>query len=217
MVRGLQSARVEARMTRSTWILLALTACGPTTVTPDASTDAALDQTSSEAGNDAEVIDAANDVTTEDAPFDAGSCSLSPVDGGTCNALAATGSVTVPQCHAGPAPTPAGGNIYNGRYVLTHVDYYNSSGTCPTDQEQIDWSICGTEWETVQIGNNQTTRVNATVVPSGNTLSLTLTCPNPNTSTWMYDATSTGLVLYLTSTNADGGIVIGRADTYARQ
>ena len=207
-------------MKRLSWILLLTTAaCSPGTTTPDASTDGSTnDATLKDGGVDAPV-DAPGDAPADvevDAPFDAGACPpLSLADGGACNALTVTGSSIVPSCHNTAPPTPVGGPIYNGHYVLTKIDYYKPA-SCPTEAEQIDWAICGNVWATVQASqNNPTQHINASVTPTGSTLDINLTCPNPATATWTYDATSSGIVFYLSLTGADGGKAV-RADTYVK-
>jgi hypothetical protein len=201
-------------MQRSSFILFLAAACSPGTPTPDASTDGTPNDVTVDTGQDSGApTDASSDVVV-DAPFDAGPCSLMPVDGGACNSLTVTGTPVTPACVNTASPTPVGGPIYNGFYVLSKIEYYQPTGPCPTQTEQIDWSICGSSWETVQVGGTTTTRVNATVTASQTTLSLELSCPNSGLSVWGYDATSTTLVLYL-KLNVDGGAFY-RADTYAK-
>jgi hypothetical protein len=195
-------------------------ACDEDRAEPDAGPDAQLDGgPGADTGTDGSAVtdgatDAPADVELE-AAFDAGACPiLLLADGGPCNPIAVTGSAVVPVCHDAAPPTPVGGPIYNGHYVLTNIDYYNAAGACPTQSERIDWSICGTVWATAQVAQS-TTRVNAAVDANGSTLDITLTCPNPGTATWTYDATSTGIVLYMSLTGVDGGEAV-RADTYVR-
>jgi hypothetical protein len=66
-----------------------------------------------------------------------------------------------------------------------------------------------------QSGNQGTSNIDITAAPSGTTLSLTLTCPNPANVTWSYDATSTQLVFYIPQTGPDGGAAM-RVDTFAK-
>jgi hypothetical protein len=185
-------------------------ACGPDSASGvDASVDSSSpgdgspDGTTQDAGVDA--ADAATDAT------DAGACGLVPVDGGACNGLATSGAAVVPSCKAGSAPTATGGTIPDGHYVLTKLEFYNVS-VCPTDQEKIDWVICGSAWETVQssTGSPAANHVNATVTASGNTLSLARTCPNAGNSSFTYDVPAGGLVIYLPQL---GGV---RAGTYTK-
>jgi hypothetical protein len=192
--------------------------CSPGSTTPDASTDGSSEDAGMDAPFDA-TLDSASDSATDaipDAPFDAGACSLAPVDGGACNALTTSGSGITPTCVSATPPTAVGGPIYNGRYVLTAIQYYNYPLACPTEVQKIDWSICGTAWETVQVSGAQAaSHLNATVTSASPALSIQLTCSGSSTSNWHYDATSTGIVFYLPSQGLDGGAG-ARADTYIR-
>ena len=137
-----------------------------------------------------------------------------PVDGGMgCNTLVATGQAIKPNCSGKTPPTAVGGNILDGHYVLTAVDYYNfGGGTCPMETEKIDWVICGTQWETVQAVGMSTSHFNVTTLVQSPKLTLTITCPpNVNPSNWTYDVTMSGIVFYLPGPNGST-----RASTYTK-
>jgi hypothetical protein len=197
-------------------------ACSPSPTTTDAGPDGSLPDAGAGAdANDATVNDAPDDApadVAQEAAFDAGPCSLAPLDGGACNALTVTGNPITATCMNNVTlPTPVGGPIYNGHYVLTKIEYYDDPNGCVQAQAQKqDYSICGDDWETVeQSGAQPVTNIDITAAPSGTTLALTLTCPNAANVTWTYDATSTQLVFYLPEIGLDGGKAL-RADTFTK-
>jgi hypothetical protein len=156
---------------------------------------------------------------TADATMDAGgSCVAPPTpDAGACNAVRVTGSPVPVRCAGTQTPpTPSGGTIADGTYVLTSSTYY---GSCPApEQDRITWSICGGTWQTAQEGPvNGTTMVqlfDAVVSPSGNSLNIRLTCGQMQTTTFGFDATPTTLTLF---TWAPTGTPNGRMDVFMRQ
>jgi hypothetical protein len=150
-----------------------------------------------------------------------GTCTPSPPDGGACNTLVPpTSSVTV-QCQtAQPVPVPTGGTILDGTYVMTSATYYADGAACPAPEvDNTMWLVCGTSWQTAQIsavtGQTPYTLVaNATVVPSGNTLGITLTCGSTAAPiTFGYDASGNTLRLHINGPTATAG----RVDTFERQ
>ena len=102
------------------------------------------------------------------------------------------------------------------RRVDQKIENYGYPGRCPTTPEKIDWSICGSDWETIQVsGSPAATHINAQVTAQNASLAIQLVCPNTGTANWTYDATSTGVVFYLHFPTGDGGTYT-RADTYTR-
>jgi hypothetical protein len=139
--------------------------------------------------------------------------------GGACNSLAATGNPVPAECVAAPVPSPNGGTIADGIYVLERSRFY---GGCPTvEADRIVWQVCGSSWQTEQevtMGMNTEDRtIDATVQinPANATVAFDLTCaPNgtPN-ETVGYFATPTSLSLFIYQYGP--GIV--RVDDLARQ
>lgn len=124
--------------------------------------------------------------------------------GGTCNQLAATGApVNVACVPTGTTiPTPNGGPIVDGTYVLVASKFY---GECPgPDHERITWVLCGEAWSTVQeqdvAGSAMTTQhIDGNVNLAGARFTFTPTCPVPSVAktTFGYDATGTTLRIYV--------------------
>jgi hypothetical protein len=118
-------------------------------------------------------------------------------------------------------PTPIGGTIVDGTYVLMSSSFYGTP--CPEPEQDRDtWFVCGTLWQAVQentlgTGTAMTHWYDANVTPMGaSTLSLQITCGTPMIETIMfqYDATPTTLTLYVGGGTGTGS---GRVDTYAKQ
>jgi hypothetical protein len=172
-----------------------------------------------DAGSAIQTADAAPDAATDAVVEAGGSCLAPPTpDAGVCNTLQVTGNKIPVQClDAQAPPTPAGGTIANGTYVLTSSTYY---GTCPTpEQDRITWSICGGTWQTAQESTvpNGTTMLrtyDAAVMASGNSLSIRLTCGGMQTLTFGYDASPTMLTLFTWAPTSPAN---GRMDVFMKQ
>jgi hypothetical protein len=179
---------------------------------------------SSGGGGDGPVV--ANDASEsgmlhDDAGHEAGgTCVPSPPDGGACNSLAAPAPSISIQCNpSAQVPAPTGGTIVDGVYVMTSSTYYAGGGACQSPEvDGVTWLVCGTSWQIAQAVTQgglpaQILVANATVIPTGSNLDITLTCGAPsNTFTFGYDATPTTLRLHTGGTAATG-----RIDTFTRQ
>ena len=150
----------------------------------------------------------------------AASCQPSPPDGGACNALVPPPASIPIQCNTTElVPAPTGGVIADGHYVMTSSTYYAGSSTCPTPEtDGVTWLICGSSWQIAQTttvsGQTPTSLVaDATVVPTGTDLAITLTCGiTAAPLTFGYDATPTSLRLHINGTAPNG-----RIDVFTRQ
>jgi hypothetical protein len=124
------------------------------------------------------------------------------------------------QCNAtSAAPAPTGGTIRDGHYVMTSSTYYANGGGCQAQEaDGVEWYVCGTSWQiaqnvTVSGQQPQFLIANATVIPAGPTLSITITCGlQSQPLTFGYDATATELRLHTTGTSSTG-----RIDTFMLQ
>jgi hypothetical protein len=155
-----------------------------------------------------------SDASSPDSGTDAGSsvdASAAPdasVEGGTsmaCNTLANTAKpVTVEQLAEGP-PSPLGGTVDDGIYVLTSVAVYTGplgpSGPSGTAQTTI--VITGS---TVEIANRGEPPTRTTTLSlSGTTFTSTDTCPDNVIATGSFTATSTTLAIFLDGGSDDAG------------
>jgi hypothetical protein len=185
--------------------------------------DGSVGADSGDAASASQTGDAPGGGTTDANAEAATSCVATPAaDGGACNAVRVTGSpVPIPCAGSQTPPTPTGGAIADGTYVLTSSTYY---GTCPQpEQDRITWSICGGTWQTAQEGTvNGSTMLklyDAAVSPSGNTLNIQLTCGQATGQmtmlTFGYDATPTTLTLFTWAPTTP--TPNGRMDVFRRQ
>lgn len=154
-------------------------------------------------------------------PESGGTCSPTPPDDGACNSLQPTGPQVPYQCLAATLPTPTGGTIVDGTYVLTASAFYGTP--CPAPEQDRDvWLVCGTVWQTAQehtmgTGAPMLYSFDANVTPAGGAdLSLEFTCGAGmvETITFQYSATPTTLTLWVSGTDSTD---MGRVDTYTRQ
>ena len=175
-----------------------------------------------DAGSAADVSSATDG--TAEASANGGTC-LAAIDAGAmCNELEPQGPTIVSTCSSASPPQPMGGTIIDGTYLLVSMTDY---APCPVDHEsdRFTWLVSGNTWTTVQENPKvyanpdagvMVVHITAAVVGSGPTLTVTPMCSTPYsttaTTTWDYDVTSTGLVLYIRSATG-----IMRADTYLRQ
>ncbi len=154
-------------------------------------------------------------------PEGGGSCSPTPPDGAACNSLEPEGALVPYVCLGGTMPTPVGGTIVDGKYVLMSSAFYGTP--CPAPEQDRDtWYVCGTNWQAVQentlgTGMPMVHTYDANVTPTGtSSLSLQITCGTGMVETIMfqYDATPTTLTLYVGGGTGAGS---GRVDTYMKQ
>jgi hypothetical protein len=148
-------------------------------------------------------------------------CTVSPPGAaGACNSITAPASTITVECDTtGTVPAPLGGTIHDGNYKLISATYYTNGGACPTPEtDGVSWDICGTSWQISQNdlvnGATQPPLVaNATVVTTGSSLAITITCGLTTAPiTFAYDADATTLRLH-----TGGTATTGRVDTFARQ
>ena len=193
------------------------TACSSS---PDAiSVDGDVDPTA-EAGDDARWDVAANDAIA-DADVDASDSTTEDVavldasaDSGTCNALTPSALVSFGCVPYASPPTPTGGTIVDGVYVLTTGTYYDPTGACtatplPTGDE-LDIES-GTMQEVETSTGWIVPAYRTKTVATGNAwITTTETCPSPGGPTsYQYTATPTilttlrdGLMLVYSRTGA---------------
>lgn len=124
------------------------------------------------------------------------------------------------ECLAATLPTPAGGTILDGTYVLTASAFYGTP--CPSPEQDRDiWYVCGTTWQAVQELTAGTAPAvvytyDATITPTGDSsFALNVTCPSGVMGvSRQYTATPTTLTLFVGEGMAAG---TGRVDIYTRQ
>lgn len=164
--------------------------------------------------SDAAVSDATTDQGTDSAVM----CALSPTTNGTCNAVALQGTSIGSTCSTAAMPTPTGGAIQDGLYVLQSVTFYGSCPAAPR-QERITWAVCGSTWETAQEttpdAGASTLRVSITPTIQGTSIQTMIDCISTGATgagpTWGYTASPSSLVLYVP--NGTGSLIV---DSYAR-
>jgi hypothetical protein len=157
-------------------------------------------------------------ISPDDAPS-MSTCNPTPPDGAACNSVSVSGPLVPLQCLQATVPTPIGGTIVDGTYVLTSSAFYGA--TCPMPEQDRDtWLVCGNNWQTAQELTAGTSppalrSLNLVVTPATTTgLSLQFTCGNALATVMIgYDATPTTLTLYVGGGSAAGE---GRVDTYTR-
>lgn len=114
-------------------------------------------------------------------------------------------------------PTPHGGTIADGTYLMTSATYYGMN--CPQpEQDRNEWLVCGTTWQTVQestaTGAPKDNWFDLNVTATGTTLQLQGVCGFTQSISFPYDATPTTLTLYVGGSTTPGE---GRVDVYTRQ
>jgi hypothetical protein len=144
-----------------------------------------------------------------------------PGSGSACNSITAPASTIAVTCNTtDPVPAALGGVIHDGTYRMISATYYGDGAACPTPEtDGVTWDICGPSWQISQNdsvnGQPQAPLVaNATVVATGSSLTITLTCGLTGTAplTFAYDADATTLRLH-----TGGAATAGRVDVFALQ
>jgi hypothetical protein len=155
--------------------------------------------------------------SAESAAPDTGPCSPIVPSGGVCNDLSPLGPSVLVECLGNaPPPEPSGGTLSDGLYALTRSRFY---GACPTgEQDQITWSLCGTQWATLQSSTPPkppARNIDGQVTVSSTSILFQPTCPSSGVpqETYGYDATPTEITLHV----YEPGLGSVRVDTLTRQ
>jgi len=107
-------------------------------------------------------------------------CQPAELPSPTCNAIAASGTVVTSSSLSGSPPTPQGGAVTDGTYVLVSSTYYAASP--PPAQFQTTWVICGEHWDVAENafgpdgGGGETIHVDFTASAQDGGIVLTQTC-----------------------------------------
>jgi hypothetical protein len=189
----------------------------------EASKDSALDAAAGDATEDRAMV--AADALSDALPDRGiGACTADAATTGVCNELVPQGVPIVSTCSTAAAPTPQGGAIQDGTYVLDGITYY---GACPREPDvgRYTWQICGSSWATAQEVPRISGAIDAGLVVQkfdviasvqAEVLTVTPVCASmgtpPAPQTWRYTASPGQLVFYLSQTGA--GM---RADAYRPQ
>ena len=115
--------------------------------------------------------------------------------GGACNAVP-TGSYLTLYLENTTAPSMFGGTIQPGRWEANGVTHYgNASGYVQGGGDGVAIEISGNTWKRVirRAGGYPNVDENFTVSVSGNTITLTRTCPSATTQTMTFTASATSL------------------------
>jgi hypothetical protein len=197
---------------RSIALLAALTAVNACGSDGNPREDAAV----SETGGDRPSIQDAPDATDvadgadgKDAR-DGGACQPPLTQDGTCNSIALRGATVGSTCSAAPIPSPGGGAIEDGTYVLDAMTFY---GTCPANaaHQRTNWIICGGSWQAVEeieriAGSPDaglvTERVGVSMMLQSTSAAGDVSCwfapgTAPTRVSWGYDAAAGRLSLYI--------------------
>jgi hypothetical protein len=98
---------------------------------------------------------------------------------------------------SGSSPPATGGTISAGLYRLTDVTYYNNGGPdLPGIQLRLTLQIGSGVIQSVAETMMETNRGTSTFTTSGSSMSMTATCPEPESTTLRYSATSSTVYLF---------------------
>jgi len=131
--------------------------------------------------------------------------------GAVCNNLTVTGDFIPQTAGTGTAPTPTGGTITDGTYVLTKVEVY-SPATPNAELLKVTMKVTGKDlqWVSVTSAGAAITTQSYTTQIFGTNWSLTGTCPSaaitPVTPP-RFTASASGLLLF----------IAGQVQTYTKQ
>jgi hypothetical protein len=114
-----------------------------------------------------------------------------------CNTLTDDGPTITLMAIIGQAPTPAGGTVVDGTYVLAATTLYTAATTMipPTTSSAVI-QIAGSTMQQVGQINGQEKRYTSTFTVTGTSVATTDTCPAPSMGSHQYTATATELRIY---------------------
>lgn len=130
----------------------------------------------------------------------------SGTDAGTaCAGMTQQGTQVTPQNVSGTLPTPAGGTIVIGTYVLTAAKFYNQTSTSPADTQTV-LVKAGANASTFDVSllHGATGCETATWTVSGTNVTIQMLTPqNQNLGSFGYTATSTELHIFKASADRE--------------
>jgi hypothetical protein len=118
------------------------------------------------------------------------------LDPGACNSVPLLGSQVALQCSMRADPTPRGGQILDGLYVLTAVIQIGACGPSTVTLSETVLISNGTIYAAAQSPDGQIQRTNGTYSTSGPELTFNQTCPSMGLEVDRYDADPMTLTLY---------------------
>lgn len=116
--------------------------------------------------------------------------------GSGCNTIAQAGSPVPEVAGAGTMPSPAGGVIADGTYVLTSFEIYPPGSVDPFQRTETFVFAGGTMESISRRDSGPEERRSATYSTSGTTWSVSLTCPGTQSVEFEYTATPTTFQIF---------------------
>jgi hypothetical protein len=116
----------------------------------------------------------------------------------TCNALVGDAPSVTSTNSPAKAPTPAGGTLSDGTYVLTSTTIYTAL-PFPGMKLSSLMQIAGNTIQQVATMNGEEKRFTTSFTTAGSAIVMTDTCPVRKSGTYTFTATPSELRMYLTS------------------
>jgi hypothetical protein len=139
----------------------------------------------------------------------AGGAATGGAGGQACNSVALLGSAVGQTSGTGAAPTPQGGTLVDGTWVLTKSEVY--SGTPDTSTSQITFTTAGGKAQVVVKTATSVERVNYDMTVNGTSLTAKETCPGSSEYSYGFTATATEFTEFIAAGNAT------QVNTYTKQ
>jgi hypothetical protein len=116
--------------------------------------------------------------------------------GGTCGTVANSGTAVSETVGGGTKPTPAGGALYDGTFVLTKHDVFPPSSPDAHVRKRT-WRFSGSSFEYVEEDDTDPVqRISGTVSANGTMLSLSSDCPTTNSASVPDTLTATEFIMF---------------------
>jgi len=127
------------------------------------------------------------------------------VDGGECNSVANVATSVTSKTVTGTAPSALGGFISAGTYRLTDLTFFSAGGSSfPALAASVTTQISGGVMQTAHTTSGESGTSTATYTTSGTRLTISQTCPRPDTDLMGYTANSTQLIFYFEISDEGG-------------
>jgi hypothetical protein len=147
-------------------------------------------------GDAAQPLDAAgHDAADANQRSEDGGQDSGPLPDGACNTLMVEGDATLPTAPQGQAPSPMGGVVPEGRFVVASYEVYGGN-TGGRPQRGL-YQITGNHIEYVFQEEGRPAETHSfDIATNGTTIVKTRTCPGPATQTDQYTATADELTFF---------------------
>lgn len=152
---------------------------------------------SADGGSTSDSATTSNDGSTAtDSATQTDSATATDAATGGCNTLTSLGSQVAETAGSGTKPTPQGGTLADGTYVLTKHEVFPPSSPDANTRQRTFKFEAGKLEVVLSDANKPESRQSGTFTTSGTSINIAATCPQAGNAALPYTATGTTLIMF---------------------